>query len=408
LHQASWTAAEQAARESYGRLVSWLAYQWRDVAAAEDALADAFATALRVWPETGVPASPDAWLLTAAKRNLLQNARHQRVVNDPASTILLPDDITEDSSPPIPDERLKLMFVCAHPAIDEKTRTPLMLQTVLGLDAQRIASAFLVSPSTMAQRLVRAKNKIRDAGIRFERPEQADAAPRMEAVLDAIYAAFGTSWDAIDAADDVDTATDLAEEAIYLARLMAQLLPDQPETMGLLALMLFSHARRAARFTASGTFVPLAEQDTSQWDRPLMIEADTLLFAASQKRQPGPFQLEAAIQSAHCQRAINGETPWRGIAALYHGLIQIAPTLGARVGEVVALVESGDVALAEAALSGIDAELVQDYQPYWVACAHLAQATKKHADAKSNLQRAIGLTQQPAVRQYLLNKLNAI
>ncbi len=408
MHQPSWTAAEQAARDSYGRLVSWLAYQWRDVAAAEDALADAFATALRIWPETGVPASPDAWLLTAAKRNLLHAARHQRVVNDPASTILLPDDITEDSAPSIPDERLKLMFVCAHPAIDEKTRTPLMLQTVLGLDAQRIASAFLVSPSTMAQRLVRAKNKIRDAGIRFENPEQADAAPRMEAVLDAIYAAFGTSWDAIDAGDDVDTASDLAEEAIYLARLMAQLLPEQPETMGLLALMLFSHARRAARFTAAGNFVPLAEQDTSQWDRPLLIEADALLFAASQKRQPGPFQLEAAIQSAHCQRAISGETPWRGIAALYHGLIQIAPTLGARVGEVVALVESGDVALAHAALSDIDPKLVQDYQPYWVARAHLAQATNNAVDAKTFLQRAIGLTAQPAVRNYLISKLNAI
>jgi RNA polymerase sigma-70 factor, ECF subfamily len=408
VHPESWRAAERAARESYGRLLSWLAYQWRDVAAAEDALAEAFAAALITWPRDGIPRQPDAWLMTAAKHNLLHAARHQRVVDDPASKMLLSDDMIEDTPIDVPDERLKLMFVCAHPAIDAKSRTPLMLQTVLGLDAAHIASAFLISPTTMAQRLVRAKTKIRDAGLRFESPEASELAARMDAVLDAIYAAYGTSWDALDGAEDAAAATELAEEAIYLARLMVHLLPNEPESLGLLALMLFSHARQRARFSSSGAFIPLPEQDTARWDRQLMAEADTLLMTAVQSRRPGPFQLEAAIQSAHGQRAFTGITPWRGIATLYHGLLRIAPTLGTQVGFAVALIESNDLDSATDVLTNIAQDAVRHYQPYWVASAFLAEKRGEIAAAKSRLSTAIGLSTQQAIRHHLLARLRVL
>jgi RNA polymerase sigma-70 factor, ECF subfamily len=255
-------AATKVAREAYGRILAYLAYKFRDIAAAEDALAEAFASALKAWPVTGVPDAPEAWLMTAAKRNLLQMHRHAAVESDPAATILLTDENTPATElPALPDQRLKLMFACAHPAIDASVRTALMLQTVLGIDADKIAAAFVVSPSAMAQRLVRAKTKIRVAGIRLEEPEARDLPERIHNVLEAIYAAYGLAW------DDAVT-SDFADEAIYLADLVASLLPEQAEPAGLLALMLFCQARKAARSTAQESFVPLHQQDTALWDKP--------------------------------------------------------------------------------------------------------------------------------------------
>jgi predicted RNA polymerase sigma factor len=262
---------ERVARESYGRLVAYLSSHTHDLATAEDALSNALLAALTVWPRDGVPQNPEAWLLTTARRSFIDLVRHRQVVEAGEPTLqLLREEREATVSAEFPDERLKLLFVCAHPAIDTAMHTPLMLQTVLGLDAARIAHAFLISPTTMGQRLVRAKTKIRDAGIQFEVPQERELAPRLDAVLEAIYAAFGLGWD--DMAGGDQRGRDLAEEAIWLARVLMQLMPREAEVRGLLALMLHCEARRAARRGPDGRYVPLSEQDSLQWSLPLIEE----------------------------------------------------------------------------------------------------------------------------------------
>jgi RNA polymerase sigma-70 factor (ECF subfamily) len=302
-------AAEQAAREAYGRLVALLAWQWRDLAAAEDALAEAFAAALTHWPTRGVPQSPEAWLLAVARRELLQRARHARVENDPAMQALLAVGEDTPAEPPaFPDARLKLMFVCAHPSLPAAMHAPLMLQAVLGLQAAPIADAFLVTPSAMAQRLVRAKARIKSEGLRFEEPEPEELPERLAPVLEGIYAAYtiGSSTAGPLAGDE---GAQLRPEALFLARLVIALQPDSAEARGLLALVLFCEARRPAQFDAQGRFVPLLDQDPARWDSALIREAEDSLWQAARLRQPGAFQLEAAIHSAHCQRAATGSVP---------------------------------------------------------------------------------------------------
>ena len=245
---------ERVARESYGRLVAYLSSHTRDVASAEDALSNALVAALTAWPRDGVPRNPEAWLLTTARHSLIDFFRHQRVAlaSEPDFLLLTQNSAETTLEMNFPDERLKLLFVCAHPAIDPAMHTPLMLQTVLGLDAVRIAGAFLVSPKTMGQRLVRAKTKIRDGGIRFEVPEQRQLSQRLDAVLEAIYAAFGIGWDDMAGVDQ--QGRDLTEEAIWLTRVLLQLMPNEAEVWGLLALMLHCEARRAARRARDGQF----------------------------------------------------------------------------------------------------------------------------------------------------------
>jgi predicted RNA polymerase sigma factor len=395
---------ERVARESYGRLVAYLSSHTRDVASAEDALSNALVKALTTWPRDGVPQNPEAWLLTTARHSLIDHVRHQQVAAASEPTLLL---LSEDSkgmtlSTEFPDERLKLLFVCAHPAIDPAMHTPLMLQTVLGLDAARIAHAFLISPTTMGQRLVRAKTKIRDGGIQFEIPQERELPQRLDAVLEAIYAAFGIGWDDMAGVDQ--RGRDLAEEAIWLARVLLQLMPREAEVHGLLALMLHCEARRAARRGPDGRYVPLSEQDSQQWSRPLIEEAEHHLAEASSRGRPRRFQLEAAIQSVHAERARSGRTEWTAIALFYEQLIRISPTLGTRTGYAAAVAEAKGAEAGLAALDGIDLDDVSSYQPYWAVRAHLLQRLGKTAYATDAFDRAIGLAEDPAVKQFLLQR----
>ncbi len=397
-------AIERVARESYGRLVAYLSSHTRDVASAEDALSNALVAALTTWPRDGVPQNSEAWLLTAARRSFIDLVRHRRVAEASEPTLqLLREEREMTLSAEFPDERLKLLFVCAHPAIDPAMHTPLMLQTVLGLDAARIAHAFLVPSTTMGQRLVRAKTKIRDGGIRFEVPQERELPQRLDAVLEAIYAAFGIGWDDMAGVDQ--RGRDLAEESIWLARVLLQLMPREAEVRGLLALLLHCEARRRSRRGPEGRYVPLSEQDSRQWSVPLIEEAERHLAEASSRGRAGRFQLEAAIQSVHAERARSGRTEWTAIMLFYDQLIRISPTLGTRTGYAAAVGEANGPDAGLAVLDEIAPDnAVSVYQPYWAVRAHLLQRLGKTPEARDAFDRAIGLAEDPAVRQFLLQR----
>lgn len=395
-------AAEAVARRSYGKLIAYLSARTRDVAGAEDALSEAFAAALVDWPRHGVPRTPEAWLLTVARRKMIDASRQRRGLEGVADTLQVISDLVheEEDAAAVPDERLALMFVCAHPAIAAEARAPLMLQTILGFDAGAIASAFLVAPATMGQRLVRAKTKIRQAGIPFRVPDRAELRERLQAVLDAIYAAYAEGWS--DPAGTEARRRNLAEEAIWLGRLVASLLPQEAEGLGLLSLMLHAQARRAARRDGAGRYVPLAEQDTALWDTPLIDEAESLLHAASALGTIGRYQLEAAVQSAHVVRRHGGRADWAAIEHLYDALAQLTGSPVVAINRAVAMSETQGPRAALAALDAVadDVRLAQ-YQPYWAARAGLLERLGDTAAADCAYELAIGLEADPAVRAFL-------
>jgi RNA polymerase sigma-70 factor, ECF subfamily len=394
--------AENAARTSYGRLLAYLARQWRDVAAAEDALAEAFAQALGIWPTQGVPANPDAWLMVTARNRLRDGVRARKTREQTTSNLLVLVPTETEEMPLIADKRLELMFVCGHPAINAAARTPLMLQTVLGLTAERIASSFLVSPDTMGRRLSRAKARIKDTGIAFEVPEEGELSERMSDVLEAIYAAYGQGWDST--GGDDQTRKGLTEEAIWLARLLVELRPKDAEALGLLALMLFCESRSAAR-RVEGCYVPLAEQDTALWDMPMAREAEEKLRTAGVLRQPGRFQLEAAIQSVLVQSRMTG-ADLRLPAWTLHGLLaQKAPTIGNLVGLAAATAEVHGPKAGLHELEQLPEAVKADYQPFWALKAQLLQQLGGDQQVIATaFRRAVGLTEDGAVRAYLLGK----
>src|SRR5581483_6556193 len=398
-------AVESIARESYGRLLAYLAARSGDVAGAEDALGDAFVAALQRWPAEGVPKKPEAWLLHVARNRLIDAARRKQVRQSSEKFL---QQIAEEAADvakareQFPDERLKLLFVCAHPAIDPAARTPLMLQTVLGIDAAQIASAFLVSPAAMSQRLVRAKNKIREACIPFRVPEPPELEERVSFVLDAIYAAYTTGWESL--METASTHHALAAEAIALGRTLTQLMPREPEAYGLLALMLHCEARREARYTKDGKFVPLDQHDTTFWLQSMIDEAERYLQSAAAFKHMGRYQLEAAIQSIHASRAQTGRIDWKEIALLYEGLVRIAPRTGSLVGRAIAIAQTGEPVSGFALLEQISPDQISDYQPYWAARGHLLQLLKRKDEARDAFNRAASLTDDPALREYLFQR----
>lgn len=381
--------AEQTARASYGKLLARIASRTGDIMAAEDALSEAFAEALKTWPIRGVPDRPEAWLTTVARNRLIDAQRRGKrmIVTDEVPEM---PALTGDHDE-IPDERLRLMFVCAHPAIDRALHTPLMLQTVLGLEADAIGSVFLISPSAMAQRLVRAKRKIKDAGIPFSLPGRSDMAGRLSAVLEAIYGAFSADW--------LDGQSDFSGEAIYLAQLIAGL-TDEAEALGLCALLLFIHARREAR-RAAGVLVPIDEQDVTQWDQAMTAQAEALLSKASSRSIIGRFQLEAAIQSVHAARVRSGQTDWRALSKLYTGLNSLYPTIGGAVSQAAAVGRDAGPSAGLDMLEKIDPTAIATYQPAWAVRADLLRRAGQLSDAREAYAKAISLCTDAPLRKWL-------
>lgn len=402
-HERARQVAETLARRSYGKLLAFLAVRTGDVAGAEDALCEAFAGALADWPLRGIPEKPEAWLIAVARRKLVDAARRRRTGAAAADHLRLVAEELEAAATgdaQIPDDRLALMFTCAHPAIDPAIRAPLILQAVLGFDAATIGSAFLVSPAAMGQRLVRAKSKIKQAGVPFRVPDRADLPERLDAVLAAIYAVFAEGWS--DPAGTDNRRRNLAAEGIWLGRLMASLLPREAEALGLLALMLHAEARRGARRNACGEYVPLAEQDPAAWDAAMIEEAEALLLSASAMGVVGRYQLEAAVQSAHAVRRHSGATDWAAIEGLYAELYALTGSPVVAINRAVALSEIGGATAGLAALDALAADArLAEYQPYWAARAGLLARTGPSDAAAQAYERAIGLESDPAVRRFL-------
>lgn len=386
---------EQTARTSYGKLLAILTKASNgDVALAEDVLSQAFIKALEVWPVSGAPSNPDGWLVKTARNAIIDRFRHLKVQDQSIDFLL--DRLEQDTSD-YPDQRMALLFVCAHPAISEEIRTPLMLQIVVGLSIEQIASAFLLSPAALEKRLVRAKKKIKEAGIPFEIPEKSELSARLEDVLDAVYAAYGTSWN--------EMTETLEGEALFLTRLIVETLPLEAEPKGLLALMQFSSSRKIAR-RLEGRYVPLDEQDVQLWDKNLLNEADALLRSAFELKNPGRYQWEAAIQSGHVARRLLGIDNRRDLLALYRVLLTAAPSVGAWLSYAGAFLSFGEDLEAQKILDALESEGIECHQPYWVLKATLAAKLGQQSEAIKFYEQAIGLTEDAAVVVFLRAKLD--
>jgi predicted RNA polymerase sigma factor len=401
--------ADTVARRSYGKLVAFLAARTGDVAGAEDALSEAFVSALADWPRNGCPSNPEAWLLTVARRKMIDVARRRSTGEAATGQLhLLAEGLDAAAAETeIPDRRLALMFVCAHPAIEAGVRAPLMLQVVLGLDAKIIASAFLTSPAAMGKRLVRAKDKIRQAGISFRIPEREELAERLEAVLAASYSAFAEGW--TDPGGTDIARRELTQEAIFLARLVTELLPEEPEALGLLAFMLHAEARRRARRNEDGEYVPLAEQDPSLWEWQMIREAEGLLRRASALGAIGRYQLEGALQSAHVHRRITGHSNWREVVQLYDALFALTGSPVVAINRALAIAELQGAIIGLETMEEVAADArLGDYQPYWAARAELLARTGANVEARRAYEIAIGLERDLAVRRFLQRRQSAL
>ena len=395
---------EQVFREEYGRAVAVLVRRFGDIDVAEEAVQDAFVEALRRWPDSGIPPSPAGWIITTARNRAVDRLRREASRADRhAQAALLHAAAEPRDEGAVKDERLRLIFTCCHPALAPAAQVALTLRLLGGLTTTEIARAFLVPEVTMAQRIVRAKGKIRDAGIPYRVPAEEDLQARVRAVLAVIYLVFNEGYTA--SSGELLIREDLATEAIRLGRIVAELMPREPEATGLLALMLLIHARRQARVGADGNLVLLADQDRSLWDRALVAEGQELVRRCLTINRPGPYQLQAAIQAVHSDADRAQETDWWQILQLYNQLMVVAPSPVVELNRAVAIAE---VEGPDAALGLVDMLNLEGYYLYHSIRADLLRRRGRDAEAALAYERALALTDNRAEREFLGRRLREV
>jgi RNA polymerase sigma-70 factor (ECF subfamily) len=391
-------------REEYGRAVAVLARHFGDIDLAEEAIQEAFAIALERWPVTGRPPSASGWIITTGRNRAIDRLRREASRGhreDQAVLLQTPDEPMEEGA--VPDDRLRLIFTCCHPALATASQVALTLRLLGGLTTAEIARAFLSPETTMAQRLIRAKAKIRDAGIPYRIPDQADLPGRLAAVLAVLYLIFNEGYTASSGPQLVRE--DLCAEAIRLARLLAELLSDEPEVMGLLGLMLLIESRRPARTTEGGDLLLLADQDRSRWNRELIVEGQAIVRQCLRRNQPGPYQIQAAINAVHSDAPVAAATDWSQILQLYDQLMSCAPSPVVALNRAVAVAETAGPA---AALAIVDTLSLNDYHLYHAIRADLLRRLHRHAEAAQAYKDAIARTQNSAERSFLQRALRSL
>jgi RNA polymerase sigma-70 factor, ECF subfamily len=403
-------AVAAAARQHHGQLLAMLIKDVRDFQLAEDSLQDAIESALIHWSRSGVPNTPMAWLLQAARRKAIDRLRRAKSLKQKSEELSVLMEIDQNSNDEaeqvdIPDERLRLIFTCCHPALDPQTSVALSLRTLCGLTTPEIARAFVVSEETMAQRLVRARQKITKAGIAYEVPEKTELPQRLQTVLNTIYLTFNEGYAAT--AGPEHQRVDLCDEAIRLSRLLDTLCPNEAEVMGLLALLLFTHARRDARRSESSAYIPLDEQNRSHWDQQMIAEGDGILLRAIQLGKPGPYQLQAAISAIHSQARTHAQTRWNEIILIYDRLYQISENPIYLLNRAVAISFFVNPNKALQELSGVSHEL-QSYQPYHAARADLLRRSGDFDNAREAYDKAIALSQNQVEKNFLTQKRKSL